>query len=191
MRRKLVDTELKNCRGDLEKLAKERTRELEVCNEQIKDSEKKYRDLVDNALVGVYESTFNGELIYVNEAGFKMLEYDSPEDFISNGALSKYRNVKDREFLVDILRKKGSVRGVEIDFLAKSGGNKDPACKRLMHGEKLFGTVTDITERKKTEENLRQHQQTTQQILDTIPNLLYIFDLVYRTRKKRLTKNLN
>jgi PAS domain-containing protein len=51
--------------------------------ELLKTSEEKYRSLVDNALVGIYKSNLKGEILYVNEALVKMLEFKSPEEFIS------------------------------------------------------------------------------------------------------------
>lgn len=71
--------------------------------ESLEESEKKYRNLVDTALVGVYKSNLKGDILYINDALVKMLEYDSPEEFISGGAIAKYKNPKDREVLIENL----------------------------------------------------------------------------------------
>lgn len=47
--------------------------------EALKASEKKYRVLVDTALVGIYRTTMSGQLLYANEALARILEYDSPD----------------------------------------------------------------------------------------------------------------
>lgn len=77
--------------------------------ESLEKSEKKYRNLVDTALVGVYKSNLKGDILYINDALVKMLEYDSPEEFISGGAIAKYKNPKDREVLIENLKKTGKV----------------------------------------------------------------------------------
>lgn len=41
----------------------------------LKISEKKYKDIVDNALVGVYESNIKGDILYVNDTLIKIWNY--------------------------------------------------------------------------------------------------------------------
>jgi PAS domain-containing protein len=41
--------------------------ELKDTEETLRESEKKYRNLADNALVGIFISTAKGDVVYVNE----------------------------------------------------------------------------------------------------------------------------
>lgn len=43
---------------------------------------------------------------------------------------------------------------------------------------RMAGSHTDITERKRTENALRESQRLTQRIADAIPNILYLYDLI-------------
>src|SRR6185436_997155 len=45
-------------------------------------SEAKYRELLDNVIDGVYQSTADGRLLTVNPALVKMLGYESPAEFL-------------------------------------------------------------------------------------------------------------
>jgi PAS domain S-box-containing protein len=48
--------------------------ERKQAEEALKDSEREYRNLVDNALVGIYKTDLEGNILYVNEALIKMME---------------------------------------------------------------------------------------------------------------------
>ncbi len=49
---------------------------------------------------------------------------------------------------------------------------------------RMMGMVLDISERKKVEEELQQSQRFTQQIIETVPGLVYIYDLNEQLTKK-------
>jgi PAS domain S-box-containing protein len=61
--------------------------------EALKASEKQYRNLVDNALVGIYKTDLEGNVLYVNEALIKMMEFESYEDMKSVGVLARYSDL--------------------------------------------------------------------------------------------------
>jgi len=64
--------ELRNLQLNLENIVARRSEELAK-------SEAKYRGLVDNALVGVFNSTIDGRLTFINEAMAKIYDFESPE----------------------------------------------------------------------------------------------------------------
>jgi GAF domain-containing protein len=74
--------------------------ERKQAEERLKYSEKSYRELVENALVGVYKTNLKGEILFVNEALAKMLEFDSAKELVSTAVLARYKNPKDREVLL-------------------------------------------------------------------------------------------
>ena len=90
--------------------------EREQTEEALRESERKYRDLVDNSIVGIYRTNLAGKILYVNEALAKMLEFDSPEEMMSEGVLARYKNHKDRERLLEILKNSGRVDNFEFDL---------------------------------------------------------------------------
>ncbi len=127
--------------------------------EILKVSEKKYRNIVENALVGVYKSNMKGKPLYVNEAFSKMLEYDSPEEMMSFDAPAGYKNPGDREIYIENLKKKGRVDSFETELLTKTGNTRQVLTSGTLEGDELSGIVIDITERKKLEEQLLQSQK--------------------------------
>ena len=128
--------------------------------EALRESEKKYRDLVDNSLVGVYKTNFKGDLIYVNEALAKMLEFESPEEMMVEGVIPRYKNSKDRELFLEIMKESGRVANFEVELVTRTGVVKNVILSGLVDGDTLSGMVMDITERKRSEkEKDRMHAQ--------------------------------
>lgn len=48
----------------------------------LRESEQKYRDIFDNALMGIYQVTLGGELLTANSAFAQMLGYTSPDELL-------------------------------------------------------------------------------------------------------------
>ncbi len=121
--------------------------------EALRDSEKKYRDLVDTALVGIYRTTVSGEFLYANEALARMLGYDSPEQLTAAGkAASHYSRPGQREALLAALQQTGRVTNFELELKTRSGGTKNVLISATLDNGTLSGMLLDITERKHAEE---------------------------------------
>ncbi|MBI5204003.1 MAG: PAS domain S-box protein, partial [Nitrospirae bacterium] len=63
----------------------------------LKESERKYRALVDNALVGVYKTNLKGDILFVNEALSRILEFASPEEMMKEKTIALYKNPERRK----------------------------------------------------------------------------------------------
>lgn len=130
-------------------------RRIAVNESALQKSEEKYRTLVDNSLVGVYRSNFDGDFIYANEAAVKMFGFDSADELILEGVASRYKNRADRETLLDGLKEHGKVGGLELEMLTKTGGTRTILLSATLDGDTISGMVADITERKRAEETFR------------------------------------
>ena len=73
---------------------------------EFKESEKRYWSLLDNSLVGLYRTKTNGEILYVNDALAKILDYSSRDELITTDARLRYKNPADRDRLIEELSKK-------------------------------------------------------------------------------------
>ena len=73
--RKKIEKQLKDYQEHLEKLVEERTLEL-------RNSEEKFRNIFEDAVVGIYQSTPEGRFLRVNPALAQMYGYERPEELV-------------------------------------------------------------------------------------------------------------
>ena len=77
----------------------------------LEESEKRFRRLVDNAIVGVFQTSPAGKLLYTNDTCLRLFGCKSVEDAMATNTVQWYRNPGDREKLIALLKEKGSVSG--------------------------------------------------------------------------------
>jgi diguanylate cyclase (GGDEF)-like protein/PAS domain S-box-containing protein len=146
--------------------------ERKATEKALQDAEKKYRDIFDGALEGMFQSTHDGRPLTANPALAKMLGYDSPEEFlsmVSNTAHDVWADPNERAKYLREAEEHGDVLGFESQFKRKDGSNIWVS----LNGRKVLGAdgqllylegfMQDITERKETETALRESLDTLQE----------------------------
>ncbi len=124
------------------------------------EAQRKFRDLYEGALEGVYRTTPRGKPLAVNPAAARILGYDSPEDFLSrvtNSLEDLWVEGSERDGFKEQLRVHNSVHGFEARFKSKTGtviwvsmdSRRIPAAKG--NEEYYEGYFTDITAHKEAE----------------------------------------
>ncbi|RJQ23271.1 MAG: EAL domain-containing protein [Nitrospiraceae bacterium] len=148
--------------------------ERKLMMDALAESEEKYRDLVDNALAGVFKTNLRGDILFVNDALVRMLEYGSAEEFMSSRALSIYEAPKDRKTLIDNLKKTGKLDNFEIRAVTKTGKARNLLFSITLNKDVLSGIIIDITERKQIEEAIKH--QAYHDMLTGLPNRALFID---------------
>jgi len=107
----------------------------------------------------------------MNPAHFKMLGYESREEFSEVGVSDLYQNPEDRTKFSRKLAKFGSVKNEELHLKKKDGspliGSVSAVAVKDENEKVLYfdGIVEDITERKKAEEALKKaHEELETQV---------------------------
>jgi PAS domain S-box-containing protein len=135
--------------------------------EELRRSELKYRQIFDNARMGIFQSTPEGRYLSVNPAFARMHGYDSPQELVSHIASIDqqiYVNPDDRKRIRGLLLEKGSTEGVEVQQYRRDGGMIWVSVNaRSVHDEDgalLYyeGTVQNITDRKQAQEALQESE---------------------------------
>jgi len=128
-------------------------------DQAIRESEKKYRDFVDDALVGVYRTDIDGNIDYANQALLDIFGFGTYEEFKREGVWKRYKNPKDRELLLRRLKEKGKVDGFEFKAVTKSGAIKNVLLSSYLEGNSLLGMIMDISSRIEAEQELKQSRE--------------------------------
>jgi len=91
--------------------------------DELRASEKKYRDLFNNALVGIYRTRINdGKVLDANYRMAKMFGYDTLDEFVDEYVFSEhYVDPGTREMLLDQLTQKGEIADFEARFCRRDG----------------------------------------------------------------------
>jgi PAS domain S-box-containing protein len=143
----------------------EERRERRRAQEALRLAEEKYRGIFENAVEGIFQTTTDGRLVTANPMMARIFGYDSPEEMIrtvrdvakqlyvepaqrAEFAQRMHQDGRMFEFEVQVYRKDGGVIWVSVNARAVRDGSGE-----IVGYE---GTMEDITERKRAEEDLRR-----------------------------------
>ncbi len=157
--------------------------------EALKESEKKYRRLMENALMGVYQVRENGKFLMVNQRMAEMYGFDSPEAFLKgvDNIKDLYLYPSERPGILREIDQNGFILRKEVAF-KKPGGDTiwihlNTRKTTNSTGETLYeGLMEDITELKQAreeKENLRERlllAQKTRAIADLAGGIAHQFN---------------
>jgi PAS domain S-box-containing protein len=175
-----AEEEVRRARDELEMRVQQRTADLARVNEELRreiaeraraekaraEVEKRFQDIFENAMVGIYRTTPDGQILMANPAIVKMLGYPSFEALKKiNLEKTGFKSSYPRSGFKQMVERNGSVAGLESVW-GRPDGNKivvreSAIAVRDETGKVLYyeGTVEDITERKKAEEKLLAYQK--------------------------------
>ena len=144
----------------------------EQAEQLTRESQDRFAAIFRSSPVGITLSRLkDGRLVDVNPATLNIVGY-SREELMNRSSreVGVWAFPDDRDRLVEVMRRQGSVQGVELQFRKKSGeiGTVLGAGEviRLSGEDHLLSMGLDITERKRTEENLIASQLRLSEAMD-------------------------
>jgi PAS domain S-box-containing protein len=147
-----------------EKLSSAR-HELLNTNQQLSESETRYRNMVERAVYGIYRCGTDGRFLHANPALVKMLGYSNDQDLINLKDVSDfYSDPADHAALLTNLRQSGSVEGFEVHWKTRLG---EDIITRLSGNVVMNdGAITEfemiaenVTQQRALQDQLRQAQK--------------------------------
>ncbi len=150
----------------------------------LRRAEEKYRSIFENAREGIFRVDPDGRLLAVNPALAQMLGYGSPEEMMAEAGGRPDPHLAPDELAraVARLRDEGAVQGVECEVLRKDGRRlwvsasahtaRDEA-GRVVHYE---GTAVDVTERKRSVEEVRRTVSVLRSTLESTADGILVVD---------------
>lgn len=175
--------ELRQLNEQLEQRVKERTTDLTKTQAILKQSEEKYRKIVEETGDAVYSSDYKGYLTYINPICKKLTGYTESElvgkHFLEIIAPDWKQKVA--KFYKEQFDNKIQETSFSFPIITKSGERKwiEQTVTQLKEGDWITGQnaiVRDITDRKKAEDELKNSEHFLNSIIENIPNMLFVKD---------------
>ncbi|MDJ0942548.1 MAG: PAS domain S-box protein, partial [Kiloniellales bacterium] len=157
--------------------------ELKRAQERARESEMRFRTLIEGSLQGVVVHR-RWKPLYANRASAELLGYEGPEEILflpsmrtvfapyEHERLSGYGQARlsgdpaPDQYDVDVVRKDGSV--ITVRNLAR---------RILWEGEPaVLSTLVDVTEQRRAEQALRQNEESLNAILNSLPVAVSVKD---------------
>ena len=148
--------------------------ERKKAEQALKENEEKYRTLTENVNIGVYRNTAGaeGRFLEANSAMVKMFGYKNKKEFLALAVSDLYQNEAAREKFSEKMLRQGFARNEETHLKKKDGSPivcsvSAVAVKDEQGSIQYFdGTIEDITERKRAEEELDKYREHLEELVE-------------------------
>ena len=149
--------------------------ERKKSEERLKESEIKYRNMINNLDVGFYQVTLDGIMLKHNPAHNKILEYDLSESLIGKKVEDFWQFPEDRDQYIQQILRDNYAKNYICPSLTKNGNKVVVQLNSHLMLDKnrkpygIEGTFIDITERYNLEEKLRESEKKYRNLYDNTP----------------------
>lgn len=160
--------------------------ERKQAEDALRASEEKYRAIFNNAPLGIFRSTFSGRFVEINPSMARMFGYANRQEMLSEvgeRAESIYADPTRRQRLLSALLSSPEGLSEEVEYRRKDGTTFQAVIRVSLHFDEaarpcfLDGTLEDVTERKRSEELLRQSEEKFSTLFRLMPDKILLIDL--------------
>jgi two-component system cell cycle sensor histidine kinase/response regulator CckA len=154
--------------------------------ERVRQAERNYHSIFENAVEGIFQSTPEGRFITVNPSLARILGYDSPEEVIETITDITHQLYVDPERRVEatlLQDERGVLQGYEFEAYRKDGEkiwlSENRRAVRDENGVELYreGTLEDITESKQVAAALEASEGRYRDLVENARDIIYTHDL--------------
>jgi len=197
--RKQTEEAVLRSHNELERRIRERTAELTRANEallaeiterkqaeaSLRNAEKRYRSIIENAVEGFFQTTPGGQYVSVNSALARMYGYNSPDELmraVGDIGGQVYVDLNRRAEFKRIMEACDVVRDFEYQAYRRDGNkiwlSENARAVRDANGNILYyeGTVEDITAYRQAEEQLRHQEAEHRRLIENMPEVVWKAD---------------
>jgi len=151
-------------------------------------SRRRWRDLVDNATVGIYRVFEDGRFIFVNPGMARMFGYASPERMLTEApnVIALYARSRDRQNNLEKINRDGRLDGEDVLLRHRDGHLiRGLLSVRRIEDENdicMEGFLVDATERYRVEEALKESEERYRSLVELFPDAVMVhsgLEIVY------------
>ncbi len=169
-----------------------RRKELSRLWDRLRGEERKYRGMIDNSVLGIFQCRPWGEIISANPSFARIFGFKDTAQMLRHYTRDNTRLdivPEHREQMLTTIRTAGLVSGFETQAFRKDGSTFWVSVSaRPILGESgevaaIEGTVEDISERKGMEARIIRAKQEWEKTFDNVPDIIAILDGDLRLRR--------
>jgi PAS domain S-box-containing protein len=148
----------------------------------IKESEEKYRNLVENVVDVVYRADSGGMVIFITPSILPLTGYDSVSEIIGHPIASFWEHPEKRSTMLERMKQTGYVKDYEVVIKKRDGtGIPVSISSHFYHDTNgriagVEGIIRDISDRKKAEEKLTESEGRFAAFMEHLPVTAFIKD---------------
>ena len=136
---------------------------------ELNESEKSYRELVNNSMVAIYKTNLNGDILFANNAMAELFDFRSVKSLKRKNMTQLYKDPDDRKKFIQKLQKARSLRHYELNMVSNSGEKIIILISAQLEDDLISGMMLDITKRKKAEEDLHDSEKKYKSLFEVNP----------------------
>lgn len=166
----------------------QRAVEKNIDKTMLRENEKRFRSLYENAALGIYRVTPDGQILLANPALVEMLGYDSFEELAKqNLGKPVYAAGYSHADFQQQIERDWLVRGYEVGYQRKDGSivfmRESARVIRDENGHSLYyeGSMEDITERRQAELALKASEARYRMLAENMSDTVWLMDMNLRT----------
>ncbi|MFW9773243.1 MAG: PAS domain S-box protein [Candidatus Thorarchaeota archaeon] len=156
--------------------------ERKIAEQNLKESEQKYRNLIENLDIGFYQVTLDGQILNHNSEHNIILEYDPSEDLKGKNVTDFWQDPEDRGDYLEKIVKEGVARNYICHAKTKKGKKIILELNSHLIRDKdgwpieIDGTINDVTEKFNLERMVRESEEKFRSLYENTPFSIVLID---------------
>jgi len=116
---------------------------------ELEKSEHNYRSLVENSLIGVFQTNIEGKILFANQALVDMFKFETSEELKSITSQLLHKHPEKRKYILNTLINEGKIDQIEFEVVNKEGETLTVLMAASYNKGIISGVLIDITDKKK------------------------------------------